>query len=374
MFFIGTLKSQTQRHFLLTGEHHSHVGITLNNLATLYCKTGKYDDAEQLLQRSLGILKRSLPDSHAFIAVALSNLENVHLREEEGLVKLYHEQYSISKAETLEQSISRMKRKIPLEWEGLFRLANMNVEEYTVEECEVLVAMMKHKLREMQRAEESKKSVITLSRDRERDSYTLSLSVNEKERYLPESELALGKQVAVLPKIPIPEKRKQKRRISHTREKIQSSIKPASKIESRSRGGSRSRRIGGNEVAFDKEKESLLRSRSRSRSRSRDDIMVDGAGEVVDYVDSDRKSRNEKTEDDDESEATDLNSEDADSRESTRKYGSESKRRRKMNEMVEAGSEDRSDEDEDLSWLLGETLRRELISTLRNEAALLKHQ
>ncbi len=372
MFFIGTLKPQTQRHvFLLIGEHHSHVGVTLNNLATLYCKTGKYGDAEQLLRRSLGILKRSLPDSHAFIAVALSNLENVHLREEEGLVKLYHEQYSISKAETLEQSISRTKRKIPLEWEGLFRLANMNVEEYTVEECEVLVAMMKHKLREMQRAEESKKSVITLSRERARDRYELSLSVNEKERFSPKSELALENQVVVLPKTPIlPEKLKKKRRISPTREKIQSSIKPASKtesrIESRSRGGSRSRRIYGK--TFDKEKESLL------RSRSRDDIMVEE--EAADYFDSDRKSRNEKTEDDDESEATDLKSVDADSRESMRKYGSESKRRRKMNEMAEAGSEDRSDEDEneDLSWLLGETLRRELISTLRNEAALLKQQ
>src|SRR5262249_3154685 len=53
---------------------HPDTATCLNNLAELYCKQHKYDDALALHQRSLAIREKVLGPKHPDVAVSLNNL------------------------------------------------------------------------------------------------------------------------------------------------------------------------------------------------------------------------------------------------------------------------------------------------------------
>lgn len=56
------------------GENHPAVAATLNNLAVLYGKRGKYKDAEPLCKRALEIRENVLGKNHPDVAKQLNNL------------------------------------------------------------------------------------------------------------------------------------------------------------------------------------------------------------------------------------------------------------------------------------------------------------
>merc|ERR1711902_220201 len=56
------------------GENHPAVAATLNNLAVLYGKRGKYKDAEPLCKRALEIREKVLGSDHPDVAKQLNNL------------------------------------------------------------------------------------------------------------------------------------------------------------------------------------------------------------------------------------------------------------------------------------------------------------
>lgn len=56
------------------GENHPAVAATLNNLAVLYGKRGKYRDAEPLCKRALDIREKVLGREHPDVAKQLNNL------------------------------------------------------------------------------------------------------------------------------------------------------------------------------------------------------------------------------------------------------------------------------------------------------------
>jgi kinesin light chain len=56
------------------GENHPAVAATLNNLAVLYGKRGKYKDAEPLCKRALEIREKVLGKDHPDVAKQLNNL------------------------------------------------------------------------------------------------------------------------------------------------------------------------------------------------------------------------------------------------------------------------------------------------------------
>jgi len=72
------------------GPDHKYVASSLNNLAGLYIKEGKYEAAEPLFERSLAIYEKALGPDHPDVAATLSNL---------GV--LYKEQARYSDAEPL---------------------------------------------------------------------------------------------------------------------------------------------------------------------------------------------------------------------------------------------------------------------------------
>ena len=60
------------------GPDHANVAISLNNLAQLYDKQGRYTDAEPLYKRSLAIFERVLGPDHPDVAQALNNLAELY--------------------------------------------------------------------------------------------------------------------------------------------------------------------------------------------------------------------------------------------------------------------------------------------------------
>lgn len=68
------------------GDEHANVGVALNNLATLYQRQERFDDAEKLLRDALLRLREQLGDEHPMTQTAERNLrDNVRLREDAGL-------------------------------------------------------------------------------------------------------------------------------------------------------------------------------------------------------------------------------------------------------------------------------------------------
>ena len=59
---------------MFLGENHPAVAATLNNLAVLYGKRGKYKDAEPLCKRALEIREKVLGSDHPDVAKQLNNL------------------------------------------------------------------------------------------------------------------------------------------------------------------------------------------------------------------------------------------------------------------------------------------------------------
>jgi len=60
------------------GPEHSDVGASLNNLAELYRAQGKYDEAEPLYRRSLAIRERALGPEHPDVATSLNNFAGLY--------------------------------------------------------------------------------------------------------------------------------------------------------------------------------------------------------------------------------------------------------------------------------------------------------
>jgi len=60
--------------FLLFADMYHQVAATLNNLAVLYGKRGKYKEAEPLCKRALAIREKVLGKSHPDVAKQLNNL------------------------------------------------------------------------------------------------------------------------------------------------------------------------------------------------------------------------------------------------------------------------------------------------------------
>ena len=56
------------------GPYHPDVAVSLNYLALLYDKQGRYADAEPLYKRSLGIKEKALGPDHPDVAMSLNNL------------------------------------------------------------------------------------------------------------------------------------------------------------------------------------------------------------------------------------------------------------------------------------------------------------
>ena len=56
------------------GPDHPDVAFSLNNLAFLYSKQGRYADAEPLFKRALAIREKALGPNHPDVGVSLNNL------------------------------------------------------------------------------------------------------------------------------------------------------------------------------------------------------------------------------------------------------------------------------------------------------------
>merc|ERR1712088_837827 len=63
------------------GENHPAVAATLNNLAVLYGKRGKYKDAEPLCKRALEIREKVLGSDHPNVAKTKNNLASAYLKQ-----------------------------------------------------------------------------------------------------------------------------------------------------------------------------------------------------------------------------------------------------------------------------------------------------
>src|SRR5262249_18666140 len=61
------------------GRDHPDVAQSLNNLALLYDKQGRYADAEPLYQRSLDIREKALGRDHPDVAQSLNNLAYLYM-------------------------------------------------------------------------------------------------------------------------------------------------------------------------------------------------------------------------------------------------------------------------------------------------------
>lgn len=60
------------------GPKHLKVASSLNNLAWLYDKKGRYSEAEPLYKRSLAIKEEVLGPEHTDVALALNNLAGIY--------------------------------------------------------------------------------------------------------------------------------------------------------------------------------------------------------------------------------------------------------------------------------------------------------
>jgi tetratricopeptide (TPR) repeat protein len=60
------------------GPDHPDVAISLNNLAALYFKQGRYVDSEPLFKRSLAIWEKALGPHHPNIAKSLNHLTELY--------------------------------------------------------------------------------------------------------------------------------------------------------------------------------------------------------------------------------------------------------------------------------------------------------
>ena len=56
------------------GRDHPALATSLNNLAGLYYRQGRYAEAEPLYQRSLAILQKAHGRDHPDVAISLNNL------------------------------------------------------------------------------------------------------------------------------------------------------------------------------------------------------------------------------------------------------------------------------------------------------------
>ena len=63
------------------GPDHPDVAFSLNNLANVFLRQGRYAKAESLCQRSLAIRERALGPDHPQVAFSLNNLANVYLKQ-----------------------------------------------------------------------------------------------------------------------------------------------------------------------------------------------------------------------------------------------------------------------------------------------------
>ena len=82
------------------GPNHPDVALSLNNLACLYGKQGRYSDAEPLYKRSLAIGDEVLGPDHPVVALYLSNL-----------AALYNDQGRYADAEPLLQRSLAVREK-----------------------------------------------------------------------------------------------------------------------------------------------------------------------------------------------------------------------------------------------------------------------
>ena len=60
------------------GPEHDFYAITLNNLASLYVKTGRYTEAEHTYKRAIGLFERKYGMDHQHVATCVSNLAEVY--------------------------------------------------------------------------------------------------------------------------------------------------------------------------------------------------------------------------------------------------------------------------------------------------------
>ena len=60
------------------GSDHPYVGMSLNNLASLYKSQGRYADAEPLYERALAIREKSLGPDHPAVGTTLNNLAGLY--------------------------------------------------------------------------------------------------------------------------------------------------------------------------------------------------------------------------------------------------------------------------------------------------------
>ena len=80
LFLLHTVSILEQRHKQNKAEL-TPLAISINNLADLYWKQGKYEQTEQLMQRSLSMLEQRLGPHHLLVAGLLNNLAEVYRTE-----------------------------------------------------------------------------------------------------------------------------------------------------------------------------------------------------------------------------------------------------------------------------------------------------
>jgi tetratricopeptide (TPR) repeat protein len=104
------------------GEDHPDVATSLNNLADLYRKQGRYPEAEPLFLRSLSIKEKQLGADHPSVATSLNNL-----------AFLYNAQGNYVEAKTLSQrALTILQQKLgdhhPHTQKSLFATKMFNVQ------------------------------------------------------------------------------------------------------------------------------------------------------------------------------------------------------------------------------------------------------
>ena len=120
----------------ICGNKHPDDATTLNNLALLYSTQGKYEEAEPLYKRSLGIKEKSLGADHPEVAINLVNLANLYRQQGkyEEAEPLYRRSLEIFRStfpnghpniDACENDYARLKRAMQSEQRGqVFNLDN----------------------------------------------------------------------------------------------------------------------------------------------------------------------------------------------------------------------------------------------------------
>lgn len=128
-----TLFEQVLSHFRKLGDEHPNTLCTMNNLANLHMKRGKFDLAQQWLEEVLSVRRRNLEDEHPEMLSSINNLALVYRRQGR------HEESRALFEEALSAQRRILGNKHPNTLSSISNLANLYVDQGDHDKAEVML-------------------------------------------------------------------------------------------------------------------------------------------------------------------------------------------------------------------------------------------